>query len=258
MTNAVVLYSRENHAFRITLNRPEKRNAINNDLIEGISDGIKQAEADPDVRCIVLTGAGDKAFCAGGDLQPGGGFNFNFAEPSTVYGNLLRQAQNCPLPILAVVNGTCVAGGIGLVAMADLAIAVDTAKFGLPEAKIGLFPMQVLALMKALVPARTLREWMLTGELFSAQDAMEAGLLNRVLPAGQLAECADGLIASFAKTSPSALRRGKYAMRVVEAMSFDQAIAFAEGQLGLMTLTEDAKEGLASFNEKRSPKFTGK
>ncbi|MGR3564478.1 MAG: enoyl-CoA hydratase-related protein [Heliomarina sp.] len=258
MTNAVVLYSRENHAFRITLNRPEKRNAINNDLIEGISDGIKQAEADPEVRCIVLTGAGDKVFCAGGDLQPGGGFNFDFAEPSTAYGNLLRQAQNCPLPILAVVNGTCVAGGIGLVAMADLAIAVDTAKFGLPEAKIGLFPMQVLALMKALIPARTLREWMLTGELFSAQDAMEAGLLNRVLPAGQLAECADGLIASFAKTSPSALRRGKYAMRVVEAMSFDQAIAFAEGQLGLMTLTEDAKEGLASFNEKRSPKFTGK
>ncbi|WP_238372602.1 enoyl-CoA hydratase-related protein [Heliomarina baculiformis] len=258
MTNAVVLYSRENHAFRITLNRPEKRNAINNDLIEGISDGIKQAEADPDVRCIVLTGAGDKAFCAGGDLQPGGGFNFNFAEPSTAYGNLLRQAQNCPLPILAVVNGTCVAGGMGLVAMADLAIAVDTAKFGLPEAKIGLFPMQVLALMKALVPARTLREWMLTGELFSAQDAMEAGLLNRVVPTEQLVECADGIVSSLAKTSPSALRRGKYAMRVVDAMSFDQAIAFAEGQLGLMTLTQDAKEGLASFNEKRSPKFTGK
>lgn len=258
MTNAVVLYSRENHAFRITLNRPEKRNAINNDLIEGISDGIKQAEADTDVRCIVLTGAGDKAFCAGGDLQPGGGFNFNFAEPSTAYGNLLRQAQNCPLPILAVVNGTCVAGGMGLVVMADLAIAVDTAKFGLPEAKIGLFPMQVLALMKALVPARTLREWMLTGELFSAQDAMEAGLLNRVVPTEQLVECADGIVSSLAKTSPSALRRGKYAMRAVDAMSFDQAIAFAEGQLGLMTLTQDAKEGLASFNEKRSPKFTGK
>lgn len=258
MTAAAVLYSRESHAFRITLNRPEKRNAINNDLIEGISEGIKQAEADPDIRCIVLTGAGDKAFCAGGDLQPGGGFNFNFAEPSTPYGNLLRQAQNCPLPILAVVNGTCVAGGMGLVAMADLAIAVDTAKFGLPEAKIGLFPMQVLALMKALVPARTLREWMLTGQLFSARDALESGLLNYVVPAEQLAECAEGLIASLAKTSPSALRRGKYAMRVVEAMSFDQAIAFAEGQLGLMTLTEDAKEGLASFNEKRPPKFTGK
>lgn len=258
MTNAVVLYSRENHAFRITLNRPEKRNAINNDLIEGISDGITQAEADPDVRCIVITGSGDKAFCAGGDLQPGGGFNFNFSEPFTAYGNLLRQAQNCSLPILAVVNGTCVAGGMGLLAMSDMAISVETAKFGLPEAKIGLFPMQVLALMKALVPPRTLREWMLTGELFSAQEAMEAGLLNRVVPTEQLVECADGIVSSLAKTSPSALRRGKYAMRVVDAMSFDQAIAFAEGQLGLMTLTQDAEEGLASFNEKRSPKFTGK
>lgn len=258
MSSDTVLHSRRGPAFWITLNRPDKRNAINNDLIAGIAAGIGKAAADPDVRCIVLTGAGDKAFCAGGDLQPGGGFNFDFAEPRTPYGNLLRQAQDCPLPILAVVNGACVAGGMGLLALADMAVSVDSAKFGLPEARIGLFPMQVLALLKTLVPPRTLREWMLTGEVFDAEAARAAGLLNRVVPADGLADCAETLIASLAKTSPSALRRGKYAMRAMDQMTFDQAIAFAEGQLGLMTLTGDAQEGLLSFNEKRPPVFKGR
>lgn len=258
MTQMIVLHERRGLAFWITLNRPEKRNAINSDLIAGISAGIAKAEADPEVRTIVLTGAGDKAFCAGGDLQPGGGFNFDFAQPRTPYGDLIRQAQNCPLPILAVVNGVCVAGGMGLLSMADLAVSVDTARFGLPEARIGLFPMQVLALMKSLVPARTLREWMLTGEMFTAEEARAAGLLNRVVPAEALQATAEGLIDSLARTSPSALRRGKYAMRAIDQMSFDQAIAFAEGQLGLMTLTDDAHEGLASFNEKRPPHFSGR
>lgn len=253
----IVLYERRGSAFWITLNRPEKRNAINNDLIAGIAAGIAEATADPTMRCIVLTGAGDRAFCAGGDLQPGGGFNFDFAQPRTPFGDLMRQAQDCALPILVIVNGACVAGGMGLLAMADLAISVDTAKFALPEAKIGLFPMQVLALLKTLVPARTLRQWMLTGELFTAGDAMAGGILNRVVPAAELDLVAETMIARLTETSPAALRRGKYAMRVVDGMTFDQAIAFAEGQLGLMTLTRDAREGLASFNEKRLPAFTG-
>ncbi|MEY8841321.1 enoyl-CoA hydratase-related protein [Cribrihabitans sp. XS_ASV171] len=252
-----VLHEQRGAAFWITLNRPGKRNAINAELIAGISAGIEAAQADPGIRCIVLTGAGDKAFCAGGDLQPGGGFNFDFAQTRTPYGDLLRQAQDCSLPILVVVNGACVAGGMGLLAMADLAISVDTARFGLPEARIGLFPMQVLALMKTLVPPRVLREWMLTAESFTAREALEAGLLNRVVPADDLAATADRMVSSLSATSPSALRRGKYAMRAVEAMSFDEAIAFAEGQLGLMTLTGDAQEGLAAFNEKRAPQFKG-
>ncbi|GLT11927.1 enoyl-CoA hydratase [Sulfitobacter porphyrae] len=258
MTQNIVLHETRGPAFRITLNRPEKRNAINNDVISGIASGIAKAQADPAIRCIVLTGAGDKAFCAGGDLQPGGGFNFDFSSPRTPYGDLMRMAQDCPLPILVVVNGVCVAGGMGLLALGDVAISVDTAKFGLPEIKIGLFPMQVLALMKTLVPARILREWMLTGEVFSAEQAQAAGLLNRIVPTSDLDTAVDAMLSSLARTSPSAMRRGKYAMRAIDAMSFDQAIAFAEGQLGLMTLTEDACEGLASFNEKRAPKFTGK
>jgi enoyl-CoA hydratase/carnithine racemase len=258
MRDNIVLHERRGQAFWITLNRPEKRNAINNDLIAGVAAGIDAAQRDPGVRCIVLTGAGDKAFCAGGDLQPGGGFNFDFAQPRTPFGNLLRQAQDCLLPIVVVVNGACVAGGMGLLAMADMAISVDTARFGLPEARIGVFPMQVMALLKTLVPPRILREWMLCGELFSATEAKEAGMLNRVVPVDELAGAAEAMIASLGKTSPSALRRGKYALRIIDQMTVDQAIAFAEGQLGLMTLTEDAREGLAAFNEKRPPNFSGK
>ncbi|WP_158971229.1 enoyl-CoA hydratase-related protein [Chachezhania sediminis] len=257
MTDAIVLHERRGAAFWITLNRPEKRNAITGDLIALVAEGFARAAADPEIRCIVLTGAG-KAFCAGGDLQPGGGFNFDFARPRLAYGDLMRQAQDSPLPILAVVNGACVAGGMGLLALADLAVSVDSARFGLPEVKIGLFPMQVLALMKTLVPARTLREWTLTGEPFTADEALAAGLLNRVVPADQLDDTVATMVARLSATSPAAMRRGKYALRVLEDMPFDQAIAFAEGQLGLMTLTEDAQEGLASFNEKRPPKFTGR
>lgn len=257
MTEEIVLHERRGNAFWITLNRPEKRNAINNEVIAGISAGIKAAEADPDVRCIVLTGSGEKAFCAGGDLQPGAGFAFDFAQPRTPYGNLIRQTQDCLLPTLAVVNGHCLAGGMGLVSMVDLAISVDTAKFGLPEARVGVFPMQVMALMKTIVPPRVLREWMLCAEPFSAEAAMQAGVLNRVVPASDLAATTEAMIASLSKGAPTALRRGKYALRTIESMTFDQAISFAEGQLGLLSLTQDAQEGLAAFNEKRAPDFKG-
>lgn len=257
MTDDIVLHERRGSAFWITLNRPEKRNAINNDVIAGVSAGITAAQQDPDIRCIVLTASGDKAFCAGGDLQPGAGFNFDFAQPRTPYGNLIRQVQDCMLPTLAVVNGHCLAGGMGLLAMVDMAISVDTAKYGLPEARVGVFPMQVMALLKTMVPPRVLREWMLCAEPFTAQQAMQAGMLNRVVPAADLQATADTIIESLCKGAPSALRRGKYALRTIEHMTFDQAIAFAEGQLGLLSLTGDAQEGLAAFNEKRAPDFKG-
>lgn len=241
----------------ITLNRPEKRNALNNQVLAGIAAGIAAAVADPGARSIVLTGAGDRAFCAGGDLAPNGGFDLDFARPRTPYGDLLRQARACPLPIIAAVNGHCLAGGMGLLAMADLAVAVDSARFGLPETKVGLFPFQVISLLGDLVPRRKLREWALTAEPFDAAEALAVGLLNAVVPAADLVARVKGLAALMAARSPTAIRRGKYAMAEMEAMAFAQAITFAEGQLGLMTLSGDAHEGLAAFNAKRAPAFKG-
>lgn len=253
-----VLLQRRDQAFWITINRAEKRNAIHAGVVAGMREGIHQAHADPEVRAIVVTGAGDKAFCAGGDLQPGQGFVFDYSRPSVDYADLMRDAQNATLPIIARVNGTCMAGGMGLLCMADMAVAADHALFGLPEVKVGVFPMQVLSLLQNLVPRRLVREWALTGEPISAQEALAAGLVNHVVPAVELDRKVDWLLSRLVDKSPTAIRRGKYAMRAIEDMSFDQAIAYTETQIALLAMTEDAKEGLAAFNERRKPVWTGR
>ena len=130
-----VLHERRDRAFWITINRPEKRNALNAEVIAGIRDGYAKAHADPEVRAIVLTGADRKAFCAGADLRPGEGFEFDLSRPATAYADLMRDARRATLPAIARVNGSCMAGGMGLLCMVDLAIAVDDAHFGLPESR---------------------------------------------------------------------------------------------------------------------------
>ena len=253
-----VLFEVRGHACWLTLNRPDKRNAINAGVIAGLRDGLRRAHADPQVRAIVLTGAGEKAFCAGGDLKPGEGFSFDMARPNLDYADLMREAQAATLPLVARVNGACLAGGMGLLCMADMAVAADHATFGLPEVKVGVFPMQVLSLLQDIVPRRTLREWALTGEPVGAPEALAAGLVNHVVPASELDAKTQWLVDRLTDKSPTAIRRGKYAMRAVADMTFEQAIAYTEGQIALLALTEDAREGLAAFNEKRKPVWTGR
>lgn len=258
MGDPVVLHEQRGPAFWITLNRPDKRNAINAEVIAGIREGYRLAHANPEVRVIVLTAAGDKAFCAGGDLQPGQGFAFDLSRPNGDYADMLREAQNATLPSIARVNGVCMAGGMGLLCMTDMAVAADHVLLGLPEVKVGVFPMQVFSLLQDIAPRRVIREWALSGEPFSAAEALTAGLLNHVVPAAELDERTEWLIARIVNKSPTAIRRGKYALRAIEAMSFDQAIAYTESQIAMLAMTEDAKEGLASFNEKRKPIWTGR
>jgi enoyl-CoA hydratase/carnithine racemase len=255
---AAVLHDKRGHAFWITINRPDKRNAINAEVIAGIRAGYRAAHADADVRVIVLTGAGDKAFCAGADLQPGKGFAFDAAKPTLDYADLMRDAQNATLPSIARINGVCMAGGMGLLCMADMAVAADHVQFGLPEVKVGVFPMQVMSLLQRIAPPRFVREWALSGEPFDAARALACGLLNHAVPMADLDAKVDWLVGRIVDKSPTAIRRGKYAMRAIEAMSFDQAIAYTESQIALLAMTEDGKEGLASFNEKRKPRWTGR
>jgi enoyl-CoA hydratase/carnithine racemase len=250
----VVLHELKGPAFWITINRPDKRNAIHEGVVHGIQEGLRLAHANPQVRVIVLTGAGEKAFCAGGDLQPGKSFAFDFAKPNVAYADLLREAQNATLPMIARINGT----GMGLLCMTDFAVAADHALFGLPEVKVGVFPMQVMSLLQDLVPRRIVREWALTGEPFSAHEAHSAGLVNHVVPAAELDVKTQWLIERIADKSPTAIRRGKYAMRAIADMTFDQAIAYTESQIALLAMTEDAREGLAAFNEKRKPTWPGR
>jgi enoyl-CoA hydratase/carnithine racemase len=258
MSDAPVLHDKRGHAFWITINRPDKRNALNASVIAGIVDGFRRAHEDNDVRVIVLTGTGDKAFCAGADLQPGAGFAFDLSQPNLAYADMLRAAQNATKPTIARVNGVCMAGGIGLLCMTDMAVAADNVIFGLPEVKVGVFPMQVLSLLQTIAPPRLVREWCFTGEPFSALEAKEAGLLNHVVPATELDAKVEWLVGRLIDKSPTAIRRGKYAMRALASMSFDQGIAYTESQIALLSMTQDAKEGLAAFAEKRKPVWTGK
>jgi methylglutaconyl-CoA hydratase len=258
MSDAPVLHDERGHAFWITINRPDKRNALNASVIAGIVDGYRRAHEDNDVRVIVLTGTGTKAFCAGADLQPGAGFAFDLSRPNLDYADMLRTAQNATKPTIARVNGVCMAGGIGLLCMTDMAVASDDVVFGLPEVKVGVFPMQVLSLLQSIAPPRLVREWCFTGEPFTAAEAKDAGLLNHVVPAAELDAKVEWLVGRLIDKSPTAIRRGKYAMRALASMSFDQGIAYTESQIAVLAMTQDAKEGLAAFAEKRKPVWTGK
>ena len=169
MTDNSVLFEKRGQAFWITINRPEKRNALNGDVIAGLAKGYREAHDDKDVRVIVLTGAGDKAFCAGADLQnSGAAFAMDFSKPNVDYADLLRLSQNATKPAIARVGGVCMAGGMGLLCMTDMAVAADHVIFGLPEVKVGVFPMQVLSLLQSIAPRRLINEWALTGEPFDA------------------------------------------------------------------------------------------
>jgi enoyl-CoA hydratase/carnithine racemase len=257
--NTSVLLEKRGQAFWITINRPEKRNAINGDVIAGIAKGYRDAHDDKDVRVIVLTGSGDKAFCAGADLQnTGAAFTADFSKPNVPYADLLRLSQNATKPAIARLAGVCMAGGMGLLCMTDMAVAADHVIFGLPEVKVGVFPMQVLSLLQSIAPRRLVNEWAVTGEPFDACTAQAAGLLNYVVPLSELDAKVDWLIGRITDKSPTAIRRGKYAMRAIASMSFDETIAYTESQIAILAMTEDAKEGLKAFAEKRKPVWPGK
>jgi len=258
VTEKTILTRTTGAARWIVIDRPEKRNALNDAVIGAIAAAWREAEADESVRAIVLTGAGDKAFCAGGDLQPGGGFAFDLSRPRLAYADLLRQAQASTKVSIARINGACVAGGMGLAAMCDFAVAASTATFGLPEVKVGVFPMQVLSLLQRIVPKRVVVEWCLTGETFGAEQALAGGFLTRIVSPEALDDEIDRLVETLASRSPTALRRGKAALGAIASMSFEQGLAFGEGQIMLLAQTEDAREGLAAFAEKRRPNWTGR
>jgi enoyl-CoA hydratase/carnithine racemase len=238
----------------VFIDREERRNAMNKAVVAGIQAAFQEAIRNPDIRAIVLTGAGRKAFCAGADLSAGTGtFTMGLDDPMTDFGRLARCVREAGIPIIARINGDCIAGGMGLMSLCDLAIAADHARFGLPEVKVGVFAMQVY--LRKMIGARYINELCLTGELISAARAAEIGIANAVVAYEELDARVETLVAKLCAVSPVALRRGKYAIAAMETMGFPEALSFAEQLIAVTSLTSDATEGLAAFNEKRPPRW---
>ena len=253
---AEIRYQRKRDALWVTIDRESRRNAINAAVLEGIEEALRRAAADAGIRAIILTGAGEKAFCAGADLNVGPStFQRQADEPTTDFGRLARAVRRSGVPLIARINGDCIAGGVGLMALCDLAIAADHARFGLPEVKVGVFPMQVLVLLRATVHARHLNEPCLTGEFINAARAAEIGLINAYVPSAELDAHIDAAVSKLRAASPAAVRRGKQVIFAMERMAFEEALAFAEAQIALASSSADAEEGLRAFNEKRKPRW---
>lgn len=240
----------------LTIAREERRNAVNHAVLEGLGQAIDAAQGDCGLRAIVLTGAGEQAFCAGADLQAAQAFTNDPSEPHAPLAQLLRKARASTVPLVARVNGACLAGGMGLLAMCDLAVAARHAVFGLPEVKVGVFPAQVLSVLQQLVPRRRLAELCLAGEPVSSGEALAMGLVNYV--DDDLDGRLDWLLGRVLDKSPAAIRRGLYTMKAIESMAFEQSMAFTESQIALFALTEDASEGQAAFRQKRKPQWKGR
>jgi enoyl-CoA hydratase/carnithine racemase len=255
-TSSELLVEQRGPVLWLTIQREARRNALSHGVMAQLCEALADAQDQRALRAIVLTGAGDKAFCAGADLKAAQAFTSDYSEPQGRLAQLLRQARASNLPLIARVNGACMAGGMGLLAMCDLAVAARHAVFGLPEVKVGLFPVQVLSVLQHLIPRRKLAELCLTGEPLTAEQALEYGLVNYV--DDDLDARLDWLLARLLDKSPAAIRRGLYTMKRIEAMAFEESMAFTESQIALFTLTEDAKEGQAAFLEKRKPQWKGK
>lgn len=259
MSEAVVV-ERRGAVQWITINREERRNALNAEVVQAINAGITQAMQSAECRAIVLTGAGDKAFCAGADLAKGAkGFAFavDFAQPRHYIVDLFKKMQECTLPIVARVNGAAMAGGFGIVCACDMAVAADDIRIGTTESKIGVTPMMILPYMLRVLPPRKLQEMCITGEMFTAKDALDWGVVSYAVPRAELDSKLDWLLSRITDKSPTAIRLGKQAFNAMRDMSLRESLEFAQVMVPVMSSTEDAKEGMAAFQEKRPPSFTG-
>ena len=239
----------------LTITREERRNAMSHGVLSSMAEAITQAQGQREVRAIVVTGAGSKAFCAGADLQSANAFTTDYSEPQGHLARVLRAVRASNIPLIARVNGACMAGGMGLMSMCDMAVASSHAVFGLPEVKVGVFPAQVLSVLQHLIPRRVLVEMCITGEPISSAQALAYGLVNYV--ADDVDAKLDWLLERLLDKSPAAIRRGMYTLKKVESMAFEEAMSFTESQIALFTLTEDAREGQLAFKEKRKPVWTG-
>ena len=254
-----LLYQVDDHIARFTINREQQRNAISREALDLFLEYLDQAEKDEAARVVLLTGTGDRAFCSGADLGAGiGQSGEEGAEAFRRYAGLLKRLAGFPKPTVARVNGSCMAGGMGLMLACDIVLATRTAKFGTPEVNVGLFPMMIGALIFRNVPRKRAMEMVLLGQRFGAEEAREMGLITRDVAPENLDDEVNQVLDTLKSKSPIGMKIGKEAFHAMGDMPFEEALDFLSEKLAEVVSTEDAVEGITAFLEKRKPIFKGK
>jgi enoyl-CoA hydratase/carnithine racemase len=251
-------YAVDDAIARVTINRPERRNAMSPEVMHGLRDALHRARVDDEVRVIVVSGAGDRAFCSGADLS---GMTAGASDAHDARGALadvFRLMWQLGKPTIAKVRGYALAGGFGLAMACDFVVAADDAQFGTPEIKVGLWPYMITVPLLRSMPPRVALELMATGRFVDADEAMRIGFVNRVVPSDELNRAVDELASDLSSRSPLIMRRGRSSFYRALEMRGDDALDYLQSMLTVTTLSDDFAEGIAAFTEKREPKWTGR
>jgi enoyl-CoA hydratase/carnithine racemase len=251
----VVRYEIEDHVAWLTIDRPEARNALSKAVRDGLWDGFRRFADDDSAAVLVLTGAGEKAFCAGGDLKEMSATALRVPPPDFL--PYLQRTVKTDKPVIAAVNGVAFAGGFLLAQMVDLVIAADHAKFGITEARVGRGSPWA-APLPWLIPPRVAMEIMVTAEPITAQRAYELGLVNRVVPLAELREAAQAMARTIAANAPLSVRAAKSLVYLSAEHGWTAALDAADELYEPVYLSEDGQEGPRAFAEKRAPRWQGR
>ena len=253
-----VLITSEGQIATITLNRPDQRNPLSATMLRDLASALRWCRDEPEVRVVVLTGAG-RVFCAGADLSSFDGemTALDRYRSRDLFVELFLLMAELGKPIVGRINGHALAGGFGLACACDLLVAVDTATFGTPEINVGIWPMMIQAILTRNVPRKVLLEMEMLGDRWTAAQLQSVGVVNRVVSPEQLDSTVDDIAQSLARKSPVALRLGRDSFYRQEDMDFRAALHYLHGQFLLVSQTEDSREGIKAFFEKREPEFKG-
>lgn len=255
MTDLAV--SRDAGVLHLHIDREPKRNALNGDVLRGMLAALRDLD---DARVVLLSSEGERVFCSGADLvqMAPDATGLEVHEGRGLLREVVLAMRACPVPVVASVQGLCLAGGVGLVLGCDLVVCSDAAAFGLPEVDLGLWPFMVSALLGRHVSPKRAMEMMLTARRVPAAEALEMGLVSRVVPGASLADEIEQLTASLAAKPPVAVRLGKASFQAALESTLAPALEAMQAQLSLLNTTQDAAEGVTAFLQKRTPEWTGR